>query len=279
MLLDLHTHSTASDGQYTPEELARMVKEKEIALWALTDHDTVAGVPQAREAAKGYGLPFVSGIEISTRRGVEIHILGYGIDEQHPQLLKSCQNYQQERLSRGQRICDYLVTRGVEIKLEEALEEAAGTSLVRPHFAKVMVKKGYVKTVSEAFERYLETYQFHQVTDGKLPDPADAISTIHACGGIAVLAHPGQIKLGNRGRDELIHELIESGLDGIEVYHSGHEYAQKKHFYELALEQQMIITAGSDFHGEKLKPSVKLGMKVEEKKLRYCEGYERINKR
>lgn len=260
-IMDLHTHSSASDGQYSPKELVRLAKERGIQMLALTDHDTVSGIREAREAAQCEEILFVPGIEISTRKGVEIHILGLGIDESRTELEAVCRDYRNRRLERAKRICRYLKNQGVEITLAEVEEEAGGGPIGRPHFASVLVKRGYVKTKNDAFRKYLETYHFHQETDSVLPTPEEAIALIHKCEGKAILAHPGLLKLGRSGQEALIMELIGAGLDGIEAIYSGHEYAQKKYYENLAKEKHLMVTAGSDFHGEKVKPSVKLGVR------------------
>lgn len=262
MKLDLHTHSTASDGQYTPSELVEMAKEKELKMYALTDHDTVGGIQEARHKADELGVDFIPGIEISTHKGEEIHMLGLFIDERCSELIKACENYRQRRIGRGERICAFLKEKDIEITKEELKQAAGDASLGRPHFAKILQERGIVKTRQEAFSRYLDTAEFHRKTDGRKPSPEEAIELIHRAGGRAVLAHPGLLKMGKRWQESLIRELKETGLDGIECFYNKHTHMQKKYYRKLAEENGLMISCGSDFHGEKVKPNVEFGMEL-----------------
>ncbi len=264
MRIDFHTHSTASDGQYTPSQLVEMAKEKELEKFAITDHDTVEGIKEAREKALELGVDFVAGIEISTHKGEEIHIVGLGIDENNPRLVEECSRYMEERVSRGQRICDFLTEKGIPVTLAEAEKVAGDGSLGRPHFARILQEKGVVKTRQEAFDRYLNTAEFHQKTDRLKPSPSEAIELIHEAGGKAVLAHPGLLKMGKRWQESLIHELTEAGLDGIEVFYNKHTFVQTKFYKKLALDGGLEFSCGSDYHGEKVKPNVMFGMEIDD---------------
>lgn len=262
MKLDLHTHSTVSDGQYTPSELVEMAKKNELKMYALTDHDTIAGIEEARRRAGELGVNFISGIEISTHKGEEIHMLGLFIDEQCSDLINACQVYRERRIGRGERICAFLKEKGIEISKEELREIEEKASLGRPHFAKILQERGIVKTRQEAFGRYLDTAEFHRKTDGQKPAPEEAIEIIHRAGGLAVLAHPGLLKMGKRWQESLIKGLKEAGLDGIESFYNKHTYMQKKYYRKLAEENGLMISCGSDFHGEKVKPNVNFGMEL-----------------
>lgn len=262
MKLDLHTHSTVSDGQYTPSELVEMAKKNELKMYALTDHDTIAGIEEARRRAGELGVNFISGIEISTHKGEEIHMLGLFIDEQCSDLINACQVYRERRIGRGERICAFLKEKGIEISKEELREIEGKASLGRPHFAKILQERGIVKTRQEAFGRYLDTAEFHRKTDGQKPAPEEAIEIIHRAGGLAVLAHPGLLKMGKRWQESLIKGLKEAGLDGIESFYNKHTYMQKKYYRKLAEENGLMISCGSDFHGEKVKPNVNFGMEL-----------------
>lgn len=262
MKLDLHTHSTASDGQYRPAELVKMAKEKGMEMYALTDHDTVGGIEEARETAERLEVNFVAGIEISTHKGEEIHMLGLYIDEQCSDIVNACRTYMDRRTERGEKIRTFLKEKGIEISREE-VEEIAGTgALGRPHFAKILQERGIVKTRQEAFSRYLDTTEFHRKTDEKKPAPEEAIDIIHKAGGRAVLAHPGLLKMGKSWQESLIRELKGAGLDGIECFYNKHTYMQKKYYRRLAEENGLMISCGSDFHGEKVKPNVMFGMEM-----------------
>lgn len=262
MKLDLHTHSTVSDGQYTPSELVEMAKKNGLKMYALTDHDTIAGIEEARRRAGELGVNFIPGIEISTHKGEEIHMLGLFIDEQCSDLINACQAYRERRIGRGERICAFLKEKGIEITKEELREIEGKASLGRPHFAKILQERGIVKTRQEAFGRYLDTAEFHRKTDGQKPAPEEAIEIIHRAGGLAVLAHPGLLKMGKRWQESLIKGLKEAGLDGIESFYNKHTYMQKKYYRKLAEENGLMISCGSDFHGEKVKPNVNFGMEL-----------------
>lgn len=262
MKLDLHTHSTASDGQYRPAELVEMAKEKGLEMYALTDHDTVGGIREARETAERLGVNFVAGIEISTHKGEEIHMLGLYIDEQCSDIVNACRTYMERRAGRGERIRAFLKEKGIEISREE-VEKIAGTgALGRPHFAEILQERGLVSTRQEAFSRYLDTAEFHRKTDEKKPAPEEAIDIIHKAGGKAVLAHPGLLKMGKSWQESLVRELKEAGLDGIECFYNKHTYMQRKYYRRLAEENGLMISCGSDFHGEKVKPNVMFGMEL-----------------
>lgn len=262
MKLDLHTHSIASDGEHTPTELIRLAKEQKLELYAITDHDTIDGIAEAKAAAKELGVNFVPGIEISTELGEEIHMLGLWIDEKNQALVSACEEYKQMRLGRGLRIIKYLQTVGIDISEQDMPEDKIG-SLGRPYFAEFLQEHGYVRTRQEAFDRYLNSPAFHKATDRKKPTPEEAIALIHKAGGKAVLAHPGLLKMGKRWQESLIHNLVSSGLDGIEVYYQKHTASQIRFYRKLALEANLMCSCGSDFHGKKVKPNVPFGMELE----------------
>lgn len=260
MRLDLHTHSTASDGQYSPSRLVEMAKEHALELYALTDHDTVDGIKEAKHRAEELGVNFIPGIEISTHKGEEIHMLGLYIDEDCKELIEACNEYMASRNGRGQRICAFLKEKGIDISEEEACQVAGSGSLGRPHFAAILQERGIVKTRQEAFERFLDTREFHEKTDRVKPSPKEAIDIIHKAGGLAVLAHPGLLKMGKRWQESLIAELKRAGLDGIECFYNKHTHMQVKYYKRLARENGLMASCGSDFHGEKVKPNVPFGM-------------------
>lgn len=264
MKIDLHTHSTVSDGQYTPTELIRLAKHANLEVIALTDHDTVDGIKEAREAAGQLGQPFIAGIEISTRKEEEIHMVGLGIDEDYPALLAETKKLMEDRANRGVVITEYLRELGISVDYEEVKAMAGEGSVGRPHFAQYLQKHGYVRSRQEAFDRYLNTPSFHKVTDRILPPPEEAIELIHLSGGKAVLAHPGLLKMGKSRQEDFICRLKKCGLDAIEAYYSKYSKAQEKYYRDLAKRYDLKISVGSDFHGEKVKPDVKLGMEPEE---------------
>lgn len=290
MKLDLHTHTTASDGQYTPSEIIMLARKKKLEYLAITDHDTVDGIAEAKAelsagnigkrdvsnygTGEGFGdesgpenayrLQFIPGIEISTQLEEEIHILGFYIDENNDALQSKCKEFMDSRINRGQRICDFLRTKRVEITFPEVEAYAGQGSLGRPHFAQFLQEHGYVKSRQEAFERYLNTREFHEATDRIKPTPQEAIELIHRAGGVAVLAHPGLLKMGKRWQESLIKQLAEAGLDGMECFYHKHTQKQRNYYRRLAEDFRLGYSCGSDFHGEKVKPEVPFGMELDE---------------
>ena len=269
MLIDLHMHSNSSDGQYSPSELIELSERKQLQIVALTDHDTVDGICEAKERARTSSVKFIPGIEISSREYEEVHIVGLGIDENNQRLLDVTAEMMKDRTDRCIKIKDYLATRDINVDLEEVYSIAGDGSVGRPHFAEYLQKHGYVRTKQEAFDRYIDTPSFHEATDRVLPTPQEAISLIHYAGGEAILAHPGLLKKGKVKQEAFISQLREEGLDGIEVFYSKHSYPQTKYYASLAERLGLFMSIGSDFHGENIKPAVKLGMQLEQNYYRF----------
>lgn len=260
--VDLHIHSSASDGQYTPAEIVCMAKEKGCELIAITDHDTVGGVSEERKCAEQLGVNFISGIEISAQAEEEIHILGYGINENNPELVEQCSVFAMERKNRAKSICDFLGRKNILVDMKKIQEIANGEIIARPHFAQYLQVYEYVSTRKEAFDKYLDTEEFHAAVTRNKPSPQEAIQLIHNAGGLAFLAHPGFIKKTKEELSLFVWELKKYGLDGIECFYSKHNQEQTKYFYELAEKYDLLVSCGSDFHGEKIKPEVLLGMSL-----------------
>ena len=262
MYLDLHVHTTASDGQYTPAEIISKAKDLGLEMIAITDHDTVDGIAEAKAAALELQVNFIPGIEISTQDTQEVHILGLSIDYKNPQLAETCREYARSRENRAEKICEYLGTKRIKVVLEE-IQKIAGDGVIgRPHFAKYLEENGYVKNREEAFRKYLDTKEFKKYTDRKKPAPEEAIALIHKAGGKAFLAHPGLLKMGWGEVELFISRLKLAGLDGIECYYSRHTKPQVEGFLELAKKYDLLVSAGSDFHGEKVKLDIKLGYRI-----------------
>lgn len=260
-MIDLHTHSTASDGQYQPAELIRLAVDKGLSAIALTDHDTIDGVPEARAEAERLGITFVPGIEISVKGNApvkELHILGYWIDIENLQLKEMCARFKALRAEREERIFQYLDSAGVRLLRENVERYAVNGLVARPHFARAMVEAGYVSTVREAFDRYLAVPAFDKIERPK-PSPEEGIQCILASGGIPVLAHPVQTQLPLSELEELICSLKEAGLKGLECYYSTHSPQQTRDYLEMAQRYDLTVTGGSDFHGERVKPDIMLG--------------------
>lgn len=261
--LDLHIHTTASDGQYAPAEIINLAKSAQLAMVAVTDHDTVDGISEAKRQAAILGINFVPGVEISTQGTEEIHILGYRIDETTPKLINCCREYNKSRLERGKRICSFLERQGLNVPLQEVRLLAGSGSLGRPHFAAWLQEHGYVSSKQEAFQKYLDTPEFHANTDRIKPTPQEAIKLIHQSGGIASLAHPGLLKMTLERQGQLISQLKAVGLDAVECFYSKHSDLQTERYLSFVEKFNLNISCGSDFHGEQIKPDVLLGMEFD----------------
>ncbi len=249
--VDLHSHTTASDGTQPPAYNVQMAKEAGLAGIAITDHDTVSGIAEALSEGERLGVLVVPGVEISTVADQQdIHVLGYYINVQDPVFLKRLAMLRSTRDLRNEMIVEKLQQLGLSITMDEV---TAGLGRVlqdnetigRPHIADLMVRKQYVNSIEEAFDKYLGKQGAAYVNPPRI-HPKEAIEWIKESGGCAVLAHPGLYH-----KDELVEQLILDGLDGIEVYHSDHSDADETRYLEMALRHNLIVTAGSDFHGER----------------------------
>lgn len=257
-LCDLHTHTTASDGQYTPAELVGLAKRRGLALLAVTDHDTIAGVDEATEAGDALGLTVIRGVELSAKEYPNFHILGYGFQAGDTELAQLCEKLRAGRDDRKYKIVDFLREKGVEIDLDEVEKLAGGEVIARPHFAQVLVRQGYVSTNREAFDRYLDTEEFRQKVKRYKADVQTCVEAIKAAGGKVSLAHPYQMGLPDGELEELVARLKGWGLDAIECYYPKYSRPQQEFYIHLTEKYQLNRTGGSDFHGEKVKPDVGL---------------------
>jgi predicted metal-dependent phosphoesterase TrpH len=266
--IDLHTHSTASDGTMPPAEVIALADRKHLAAVALTDHDTVGGLAEAAAAASRYpSLRFIHGIEISALfKGGTLHILGLGIDPQSPVLVKMASDLRAARENRNPQIVEALTRLGMPLTMDDVLAEvkreaqhAAQRVVGRVHIAAAMVRKGYVATTTEAFDKYICNDGPAFVNKEKMT-PAAAIAAIRTAGGAAVLAHPSQLNYDNSGQlERILRDLMGHGLSGIEVYHSDHTPEQTRLFLNLARRHKLGITGGSDFHGHAMR-DVRMGL-------------------
>ncbi|UJF35267.1 PHP domain-containing protein [Paenibacillus hexagrammi] len=251
MEADLHTHTTASDGTQRPAANVQMAYENGLGAIAITDHDTVSGVAEALEAGRKLGIEVVPGVEISTvARGQDIHVLGYYINITDAKLLSRLDSLRETRDKRNEMIIEKLQQLGIAITMDEVLQEVAnvktkGDTVGRPHIAAVLLKKGVVASISEAFDSYLGKGAAAYANPPRI-EPKTAIEWIHEAGGKAVLAHPGIYH-----DDELVEIIMAQGLDGIEAYHSDHTPEQEAKYVQLAKTNGLLVTAGSDFHGER----------------------------
>lgn len=254
----MHTHTTSSDGSATPEELIELASAKRARAVAITDHDTVAAIGEARAAAARFGIEFVAGIEISAEYSPgTMHILGYCIDEESMGLAEKLNELKKARETRNPQIASRLRSLGFDINYDEVVQVAGNEVVGRPHFARVMVEKGYVASIQEAFDRFLKKDAAAYVEKARL-SPADSIALIHKAGGLAVLAHPYQLKLSSYEQvDGLVRELADSGLDGIEAIYSRHSVIERVSYARIATHHGLLVTGGSDFHGT-YKPDISL---------------------
>ena len=243
-LADLHIHSSYSDGVYTPRELASMAKSAGISVMALTDHDTLKGLPEMAEAAKRSGIDFIPGVEFSTRwENRQVHILGYGIDQQNQLLLERLADVRNARRSRLEKIIRRLHEMGMDV--EVPIPEEGYRAVGRPHIARAMVTQGYVKTVQEAFDLYIGEGKPAYQPQTKMT-PGEAVAVIHQAGGLAVQAHPDEI-----GDRSMALSLIDTlPYDGLEIFHpSASEKNVEAFWMRTATERELLVTGGSDYHG------------------------------
>jgi len=249
-MIDLHVHTNASDGTLSPAEMVQYACARGLSAVAITDHDTVEGVAEALAAGGKAGIEVVPGIEISAEHQQStLHILGYYIRHDDQLLQERIAVLQKARNERNPRIIEKLRNLGVAITLQQVEQEAETGQVGRPHFAKVMVQQGYVRTEREAFERYLKKGARAYVDKYRFA-PDAAIGCIRDAGGVAVLAHPSIIgRQGSAVLQGLVAELSGCGLQGIEVYYPEHSSRQQELYKSLAQQYNLIETGGSDFHG------------------------------
>jgi len=258
-LIDLHAHTTASDGSLTPGELVNLAFRIGLKAVAVTDHDTVAGVSEALSRGKELDFEVVPGIEISAEfKPGSMHILGYFIDHTHPGLNSRLTQLQEARRNRNPKIVAKLNALGLDITMEEIQAVAGGEQIGRPHFAKVMVNKGYVDTFNEAFDLYLAKGAPAYMDKFRF-SPAEAMEMIREAGGLPVLAHPLTLGLDEpEDLEALIANLVKNGLAGLEVYYSEHTSEMCQTYFALTEKYNLSPTGGSDFHG-KIKARIELG--------------------
>ena len=228
MCVDLHTHSIYSDGTATPAELVRMAADCRLKGFALTDHDTTEGVGEAIRSGLELNVEVITGLEISAlHHGYSLHILGYGIDPDNPDLRRWLARLQQGRVERNRKILEKLRRMGIDIKGEEVARLSRCGQTGRPHIARMLVEMGYVQTMNEAFKQYLGRNK--PAWSSRFSYTAgQSIDIIHQAGGIAVFAHPGQLDPGMKVLPKIMQELKERKLDGIEIFYPGHTHKMKK---------------------------------------------------
>lgn len=248
-LVDLHTHSTASDGSLSPRDLVAYAKKKGAAALSLTDHDTIEGLAEAASAGIEYGLEVIPGLEISAQyAGGTMHILGYYLDPSDPDLNQELRRLQEARRERNPKIIEKLKALGIPVSFDQ-LETLAQGQIGRPHIARLLLQIGAVSSLDEAFQKYLAQGARAYVDKFRF-SPRKALDLIHKAGGIPVLAHPFTLNCTSlRDLYELVKDLKEVGLSGIEVLYPGHSSEQTRDYFSLVKELNLLYTGGSDFHG------------------------------
>lgn len=271
-MIDLHSHTSASDGSCSPAELIAEARRAGVGVLGITDHDTFAGYDEALALAPDAGIELVCGIELSTKlKGQSVHLLGYFL---RPDKLASFREWilqmQAARRDRNLRLTARLRELGVDITLEEA--EARGRGMTgRPHFARILLEKGYVSTIQQAFDDYLAESAKGYV-DRQEPQFAEGVERIRGAEGIASLAHPVRLKGGLEAAETA---LREAGLNGIEVYHSDHKPEDTAQFLDFAARHGLAVTGGSDYHGS-MKPGISLGTGRDGKALVPAQVWDRL---
>ena len=258
-MIDLHVHTTASDGQYTPSQIIQMASEKNISTIAITDHDTVAGLGEGAAAAKEHNITFVPGTELNINFPTgEFHLLGLGFKKIAPSLEELLATLVKNREIRNVQIIEKMREAGVDITLDEMYADFPDTVLGRPHFAAELVKKKVVKTRQQAFDRYLAKGRpWYVARVGSNLD--EAIVAIKESGGVPVIAHPMSLYLSWGKLPDALQNFYERGVMGLEAFHPGARVTECLRLEELAQKIGFFVTAGSDFHGEKIRADRKLG--------------------
>lgn len=268
-MIDLHVHSNKSDGSLSPTQLVELAVKKKLSAFALTDHDTTDGIQEALEAASKYNaslahspdggiaLEVIPGIEFSTEyQGRDIHIVGLFIEYDSPVFKEKIQTFVDSRILRNQKMCRSLASEGIDITYEKLLAEYPCAVITRSHYARYLHDHGYVKSLREAFDRYIGDHAKHYIPREKIT-PAQAVKLIKEVNGLAVLAHPILYRMPDEALDALVAHLKECGLDGIEAVYSTYSPAEERQIRQLAKKYDLLISGGSDFHGDN-KPGLEM---------------------
>lgn len=258
-MIDLHTHTNGSDGEKTPEELIDLAISKKITALAITDHDTVDSIEKAVKYAKSKDILLIPGIEVEAQiKKGQMHILGLFVDYKNKELRKKLKYIKKARDSRNLKFIEEFNKLGFNITLDELKEVSEGKIIGKPHFAKIFLRKKYIKEKDEIFQNYFEKTPFKEIPK-TIYGPEEVIKTLKEANAIVILAHPQSLKLENEELKEKIKELKKYGLDGLECYHSKQTKKQMEDFKNIAQEYGLIITKGSDYHGPNTKPGIELG--------------------
>lgn len=256
--IDLHVHTTASDGTMTPGDVVKLAAKNDLAAISITDHDTIDGIDEAVSSGKEYGIEVIPGIELSCALNKkEIHILGYYIDYKNKDFTYRLDKLKEIRDNRNDMIAEKFNKIGIPVSMKEMHEMYPDAIVTRAHFASYIHEKGYAGSIKEVFDRYLNDNGPCFVAREKL-NPAETINMIHETGGLAFLAHPVRYRLGKSELEKIVKLLTEYGLDGLEAVYSTYTLSDETQIRMLAKENRLIISGGSDFHGSN-KPFIELG--------------------
>lgn len=266
-MIDLHTHSLKSDGSMTPAEVVREAKRAGLAAIALSDHDTVDGIREAAAEGEKIGVEVIPAIEFSVQSKTETHILGYFIDIENPDLLKTLKEVVDLRIERNYVTCQRLNELGFDITIEEVRALAPNNFVGRAHFARVLMDKGYTKSVKEGFDLYMTSGKYAYCEKQRLT-ARDAVELIGKCGGISFLAHPHLTKLGDDELKEFLKELKGFGLSGLEGYYTDYTPEMQEKYQAMAKELGLLISGGTDFHAA-MKPHISIGTGLGNMKIPY----------
>ena len=266
-LIDLHTHSLKSDGSMTPAEVVREAKRAGLAAIALSDHDTVDGIREAAAEGEKIGVEVIPAIEFSVQSKTETHILGYFIDIENPDLLKTLKEVVDLRIERNYVTCQRLNELGFDITIEEVRALAPNNFVGRAHFARVLMDKGYTKSVKEGFDLYMTSGKYAYCEKQRLT-ARDAVELIGKCGGISFLAHPHLTKLGDDELKEFLKKLKGFGLSGLEGYYTDYTPEMQEKYQAMAKKLGLLISGGTDFHAA-MKPHISIGTGLGNMKIPY----------
>ncbi len=262
--IDLHTHTNISDGIYSPEELIDIAIEKDLIALAITDHDTIGGIERATVYAREKDIKFIPGVEFSLGySGGSFHLLGLYIDHNNLRLKEILLKLQNARIDRARKIVAELSKHGIDISYDDVEEEIESGAIGKPHIARILIKKGYAKDIPDVFKNYLMKGKPGYVEKENI-SVEEATDVIYDAGGIPIIAHPASLRYTSIEKfEEMVIKLIDIGIIGIEVYSSMHTMEEVFDFYKIARKYNLLISGGSDYHGDKKK--VEIGTYLEGK--------------